>query len=415
MTPGGRAPLVFKPRKDMTMPFQARITQLQEILRDRGWAGAVLFYSRDVFYYTGTAQPAYLVVLPGDYMLFVRRGFAFAQSDCGLAPERMAAEARLERIARRMFPGPGEGRPVGTELDLLTVANARRLQQVLGNRPLVDISPAILDQRTIKNAAEIACVKKACAAVHAGHLRTVSCLRPGMTELALAAEIEHAQRLAGHEGVFFIRVPDFVMSRGPLASGANLRRTSGTIYTITGTGMSSAVPAGPSRRVIEAGDLVMVDIPACVDGYHADQSRTFSAGRAPDRALDLFARLRDVADHVIAHLAPGMTTGEVFDLAQERADALGLGETFLGFESQANAHFVGHGVGLEVNEPPMLARHGKALLAAGMVLALELHIMEPGGLTVKLEDTVHLTNAGVDILTLSPRELTVVQTTDSGH
>jgi Xaa-Pro dipeptidase len=391
------------------MHYEERIAHLQEILRERGLCGAMLFYSRDILYYTGTAQPAYLVILPGDYMLFVRRGFAFAQRECGLASERIAAESRLENIAGRMFPGSGAGRPVGTELDLLTVPHARVLQQALGDRPLVDVSDAILDQRMIKDRMEIEMVRKACRAVHAGHSRAVACLRPGMSELALAAEVEHAHRLAGHEGAFFIRVPDFVMSRGPLASGPNLRRTSGTIYTITGTGMSSAVPAGPSRRIIQEGDLVMVDIPTCVEGYHADQSRTYAAGRAPERAIDLYAGLREVEDHLISHLAPGMTTGEAFELALDRADGLGLGQTFLGFEAQANAHFVGHGVGLEVNEPPMLAKHGKTALAAGMVLAIEMHLMEQGGLVVKLEDTVYLTDAGVEILTISPRELIVVK------
>lgn len=390
------------------MRFDRRITHLQEVIRERGLAGAVLFYSRDILYYTGTAQPAWLVVLPGDYALFVRRGLAFAQEDCGLTPERIISESRLEAIARRMFPGSGTARAVGTELDVLTVAQSRGMRRALGDRRLADISGDILNQRMIKDPGEIASLKKACDAVHAGHLRILACLKPGMSELALAAEIEYAQRLAGHEGDFFMRVPDFVMSRGPLASGPNLRRTSGTIYTITGTGLSSAVPAGPGRRIIEAGDLVMVDIPTCVEGYHADQSRTYAAGRTPDGALDLFARLRGVADHLIDHLRPGMTAGDAYHLARERAAALGLEKTFLAFESQPDAHFIGHGVGLEVNEPPLLARNGKATLAPGMVLAIELHVMEPGGLTIKLEDTVHLTPGGVEILTMSPRELFTV-------
>jgi len=391
------------------MPFENRIKHLQGSIRQRGLAGAVLFYSRDILYYTGTAQPSYLVVLPEDYMLFVRRGFAFAEKECGLAPGRIAAESRLETVTRRMFPGNGAGQRVGTELDVLTIAQSFVWQRALGDRKLVNLSGDILAQRMIKDATEIESLKKSCAAVHAGHLRIVAQLRAGMSELALSAEIEHAQRLAGHEGAFFMRQHDFVMSRGPLASGPNLRRTSGTIYTITGTGLSSAVPAGPSRRIIEAGDLVMVDIPTCVDGYHADQSRTYAAGHAPAGAVALYTRLRETADYLIDHLRPGMTTGEAFALALEHATALGLEESFLGFEAQAPSHFIGHGVGLEINEPPLLARNGKEPLMSGMVLAIELHVMQPGGLTLKLEDTVHLTDDGVELLTVSPRALIVVQ------
>ena len=390
------------------MKFELRIAQLQEAIRDRGLTGAILFHSRDIYYYTGTAQPGYLVVLPDDYRLLVRRGYDLVLRESGLAPERILDERHLQAMAHRFFPGPGTGEKIGTELDLLTVPHARSLSRVLGGRELVDISEVVLQQRMVKDADEIDSIKKACAAIQAGHLAAVSCLRAGLSELELAAAVENAQRLAGHEGCFFMRLTDFVMSRGPLASGPNLRQASGTLFTIPGAGLSPAVPTGPSRRRLESGDLVLVDIPACVEGYHADQSRTYAVGRAPGKALDLFHRLRDTADHLIGSLRPGLTSGEAFALAQARAVELGLEAAFMAFASQAKAHFVGHGIGLELNEPPLLARHGATVLKEGMVLAIEMHVMEPEGLTLKLEDTVHLTAQGTQILTLSPRELPVI-------
>lgn len=390
------------------MPFEKRINRLLEVIQDRDLAGAILFYSRDILYYTGTAQPSYFVVLPRDYMLFVRRGYEFALRECGLEAERIVSESDINRICRRMFPGGGAPKKVGTELDVLTVAQSHSLSRALGERDLVNISDEILKQRMLKDPEEIESIRKACYALHAGHLAATSGLRTGMTELELAAMVENAQRLAGHEGVFFMRSPDFFMGRGPLASGPNLRRTSGVVYTITGVGLSNAVPAGASRRTMELGDLILIDIPACVNGYHADQSRTCAMGRIPEGALDLFYRLRDVSDSLIGSMSPGMTTGEAFALARDRAMELGLGQAFMGFESQANAHFIGHGIGLELNEPPLLVRKGDVCLKPGMVLAIEMHVMIPGGLTVKLEDTVHLTPEGVQILTMSPRELAEV-------
>jgi len=388
--------------------YERRVNHLQEVLRGRGLAGAILFQSRDIFYYTGTAQPSYFVVLPNNHMLFVRKGYEFARRECGLEAERIVSETNIEAICQQMFPGGGAREKLGTELDVLTVLQSRRLSRALGGRELVDVSGDVLNQRMIKDPKEIESIKKACCALHAGHMATVSCLRAGMSELELAANVENAQRLAGHEGIFFMRLPDFVMSRGPLASGPNLRQTSGTVYTITGIGLSSAVPAGPSHRIMEPGDLVLVDIPACVEGYHADQSRMYAVGRIPEGALDLFYRLREVSDFLFNSLSPGMTTGEAFALAEGRSMELDLGPAFMGFESQANAYFVGHGIGLELNEPPLLVRQGNVLLESGMVLAIEMHVMVPGGLTVKLEDTVHLTQEGVQVLTTSPRELTLV-------
>jgi len=198
------------------------------------------------------------------------------------------------------------------------------------------------------------------------------------------------------------------MSRGPLASGANLRQTSGTLFTLSGAGLSPAIPTSASRRIIEDGDLVLVDIPTCIAGYHADQSRTYAVGQARQRAFDLFQSILQVADYLIGNLRPGMTCGEVFSMALAEAEASGIGDSFMNFDSGAKAHFVGHGIGLELNEPPLLARHGSAVLKAGMVLAIEMHLMERDGLALKLEDTVFIAPNGVEILTSSPRELMVV-------
>jgi Xaa-Pro aminopeptidase len=347
------------------MKFELRINRLQEAIRDRDLAGAILFYSRDIYYYTGTSQPAYLVVLPDDYRLLVRQGYEIARRESGLEAERILDERKPQAMIQRLFPGPGTGEKVGTELDMLTVPHAQSLYRALGGRQLVDLSPAVLQQRMVKDAGEIESIGMACAAIQAGHLAAVSCLRAGRSELELAAAVENAQRLAGHEGCFFMRVTDFVMSRGPLASGPNLRQTSGTLFTLSGAGLSSAVSTGPSRRIMNRGDLVLVDIPACVEGYHADQSRTYAVGQAPARASDIFCYLREVADHLIRRLRPGMTAGEAFALAQARAVELDLGEAFMAFASKAKAHFVGHGIGLELNEPPLLARHGDTVCRRG--------------------------------------------------
>lgn len=95
----------------------------------------------------------------------------------------------------------------------------------------------------------------------AGHKAVLSTLIEGVSELEVAAAVENAHRLAGHEGIFFIRQPDIFMSRGPISSGPSFFGTSGVVYTISGVGVSPSVPAGPSKRKIVGGDLVMVDIP----------------------------------------------------------------------------------------------------------------------------------------------------------
>lgn len=396
----------FDPRPE-TMSAPERIAVLQAALQERGLAGVILFYSRDVFYYTGTAQPAWLVVRPDDYALFVHKGIDFARRESILPSEHVREARSLDAVCEVMFPGPGLGEPVGSELDLLSVRQAEAYRQALGARRLVDCSSMVLEQRMIKSADELGLIAEACAALHAGHLAALKTIAPGITELELAAAVENAHRLAGHDGLIFMRRIDFCMSRGPLASGPNLREISGLVFSITGRGLGPAVAAGPSRRTIEDGDFVLVDIPTCVSGYHADQARMYCLGDPPDGAASLFERLKAVADRLIDSLRPGMTSGQAFDLAWAEAEARGLGTSFLRFPSGVRAHFIGHGVGLEMNEPPILARDGRETLEAGMVLALEMHVMEPEGWTLKLEDTVLLTETGCRVLNLSPRTLSV--------
>lgn len=390
------------------MPGAERIHCLQEILKDDGVTGGILFHSRDVCYYTNTAQPSYLAIRPDEYMLFVRRGYDIAVAESWLDAGRIVNERSLEKIIQTMFPGPGfPGEKIGTELDLLTIPQARALNRSFNGRKLADISHHILRQRMIKDEREVQSIRKGCAAVHSGHLAAVSALRPGVTELELAAAVENAQRVAGHEGCFFLRSSDFVMSRGPLASGPNLRHTSGTLYTLSGTGLSSAVPTGPSRRIINDRDLVLIDIPACIEGYHADQSRMYAVGETPPRVAVLFEKLREVADHTIRNMQPGIVLKDLFHEALSKAGSIGLKDSFMRFDNGSRAHFIGHGIGLEINEPPLLSATSDIVVSPGMTIALELHLMEPDAdeYTLKLEDTLHITETGAEILTLSPRLL----------
>jgi Xaa-Pro dipeptidase len=390
--------------------FPDRIANARARLEADNLAGCILFYSRDVLYYTGTAQPAWLILRPDDYRLFVRSGMEFTARESWLPPDRITRERSLSAAAREMFPGEGRGRDIGTELDLLPVLQAPVFQKAVGGRRLVDFSPAVLEQRGIKAEEEVEVIREACAAAAAGHEAAVEFLSSNAekTELALAAAVENAHRLAGHEGLFFMRQADFVMGRGPLASGPNLREISGVVFTITGRGLSAAVPAGASRRPLKRGELILIDIPTCIKGYHADQTRMYCLGRPPHHAVDLYDRLLELADGLLESIRPGLTCDQVYGMARREAGRLGIEDSLLRFPTGIQAHFVGHGLGLELNEPPLIAGGRSDELMANMVLALELHVMDRDGITLKLEDTFLLSETGCRLLTSSPRGLTVV-------
>ena len=386
------------------MDLTRRIDRLQELLQEQNIGAAYLFYSRDIFYYTGTAQPAYLAVWPDDYVLFVKNGYELACDDVFIDRQRLQPERRPETVLG-ILKSRLKVLRVATELDLMPARQFLEFQHHLAGCKLLDVSPLVLRQRQAKDQAELAHIHRACQAVDAGHHAVIAVLRAGITELELAAAVENAQRLAGHEGHIFIRRSDFFMSRGPLASGPNVLKFSGMVYSVTGVGLSPAVPIGPSRRRIETGDVVVVDIPTLVEGYHADQTRTYVVGAAAEPVKALYRRLQAVADHLIEIIRPGMSGGDIYQAALQQAEQLGVSAAFLRFGPGRKSRMIGHGVGLEVNEPPILAAYDNTVVGQDFVITLEMHLLDPDVGLVKLEDMIRIGRAKNEILTLSPRHL----------
>ena len=388
------------------MNRENRIKILQNKMGELELCGALLFYSRDILYYTGTAQPSYLVVLPDDYFLFVRSGFEFALNDVFVNKEKVREERRLGNIFKEMFSGRElVSNRVGAELDIITVEQFKEMEKIFSGYEFVNVSPLVLEQRKRKDSSEIGKIRKACDALHRGHEAVLATLKEGITELELAAAVENAHRLAGHEGIFFIRQPDFFMSRGPISSGPNLFKISGVVYTITGVGLSSSVPAGPSLRRIVRGDTVIVDIPTLVEGYHADQTRTYCLGKASPEIKSMFKDLVTIADHLIFHIKPGMKCSEIYRIALEKTKELGRSDHFQNFGKGKKSRLIGHGIGLELNEPPVPSEYDHTEVGENYVIALDIHMMDEAAGVVKLEDMILIKEQGNEILTRSPRRL----------
>ena len=386
------------------MPGARRIRSFQKILAREGIGAALLVYSRDVFYYTGTAQPSYLVVTPNSFVLYVRSGIEFALEEVFIDRKRVKEERRLDRVFRQVEPMI-EGRRIAVEKDVLTAAQFEEVRDVFSGFEFTDAAGPVWEQRKIKDPDEIERTRKACVAIHRGHEAVLSALGDGITELELAAAVENAHRLAGHEGQVFIRKPDFVMGRGPLASGPNCLRISGVVFAVSGVGLSPAVPAGPSRRRIRKGETVIVDIPTQVEGYHADQTRTYVVGKADPRIEDTHDAIRSVADGLIRFIRPGIECRTVYRKALDLAEDLKISDRFLHFGNGRACTMIGHGVGLEVNEPPVFSAGDRTKLSAGNVMTIELHAPVGDLGMVKLEDMILIGEDKNEILNLTDRTL----------
>ena len=268
-----------------------------------------------------------------------------------------------------------------------------------------DVTPAILDQRMIKEEREIAATRCAAAVADAGHRALARALEPGREELALAADVEKAMRVAGHEGFQPLRHPEARSGGVFLMSGTHLTVRGGHGLIVTGAGLSAGSPYGASRRVVQGGDLVVLDTGSTTNGYTADVSRTFAVGEPSSLQRDLFEAVRRTEEAVLEALRPGVAIGEIYERA-ESVVAEGAGPAF-GPGSLALPGFVGHGIGLELDEPPVLWPREKGALRQGMVLAVEIEVSAPDhGLMAKLEDTVVVRSDGAEVLSHVPRALT---------
>ncbi|MCW8880880.1 MAG: Xaa-Pro peptidase family protein [Sedimenticola sp.] len=389
-----------------------RIKQFQRAMVEQGMGAALLFYSRDIFYYAGIAQPAFLAIFPDDYRLFVRSGYPYAIQTAGIEASHITEERRLDFIYQEYFSYLWN-KTLGIELDLLPARQYLEYHSLFQGFEIVDASPLILAQRAVKSDYEVEQIRRACRIVETGQKTVKENLRPGISELELSAMIENSHRLAGHEGGIFLRHPDLPLGMGPISSGSNLSDFTGIVYSISGIGLSPALPIGPSNRIIDEGDQVVVDIPSMVNGYHADQSRTYIAGKARPRVRGMYADLREISDYVIDSIRPGMGCDQVYDLAMEKAAEMRVQDQFLRFTGDSRCRLIGHGVGIEVNEPPVLIANNRAIIPDSCVLAIEMHMLDKQAGVVKIEDTVLIRSTGNEILTKASRNL--IETADASY
>ena len=383
-----------------------RIKRLQKELSSTGADAVLLTYSRTTLYYAGTTHPSIFIVTPEDYRLLVMRGLDRVLEETCLDTDKISPGKGYKDAKEWLNTRKIEQGTLGMELDILPAAQYFKLSALFSEFGIIDISGLILEQRKTKDPQEIEHTREACRIVHEGHLRILDVLREGMTELELSSEIEDAHRKAGHEGLYFIRQPDFFMGLGPLASGVNLSKIAGKIRSITGVGQSPSIPMGASTKTIKRGDMIVVDIPTHYHGYHADQSRTYVLGRPPHICRTMYSGMKEIADRIIEMLRPGISCDDLYKKALKVAEEIGMSSYFmrLGVDPK-RVPFIGHGVGLEVNEPPLLGKNDHEVLEEGMIIALELEMSASVGEVVKLEDMLLITSGEAELLTMTSRDL----------
>jgi Xaa-Pro dipeptidase len=219
--------------------------------------------------------------------------------------------------------------------------------------------------------------------------------------------MENAARRGGGDGMVWPRRWDsYLPAGGIVASGPNAWVVSGEAMTVTGVGLSPALPWGPSSRRLEPGDLVVVDFTLSYEGYHCDMTRTYCVGSPNQEQRDLWERLLELHLQVVDRVRPGVTGEELYLVAKALAEDMGLIDNFMGVGSERGS-YIGHSIGLELDEWPVLGAGYREPLPVGAVITIEPKIMIPGKGAVMVEDDIVVTPSGHEVISTLERVLFV--------
>jgi len=253
--------------------------------------------------------------------------------------------------------------------DSLTVSTYLKLKERLDNVEFKDASNVMWSLRKIKDSDEISLMKKAAELTSLGMQKALEIVEAGISEREVAAEIEYAMRKKGSDGVSF--------------------------DTIVSSGLNSAYPhGGCGDRVMKEGDFVVVDVGAKYRSYCSDMTRTFIIGKPSPKQLKIYETVRKAQMLAAENVRAGVEAREIDHIARDFISRAGYGEYFV--------HGLGHGVGLDIHEPPTLNPYSKDVLSEGNVLTIEPGIYIPGFGGVRIEDTVLVLDSGVEKLTDAP-------------
>ncbi|MDW7740185.1 MAG: Xaa-Pro peptidase family protein [Bacillota bacterium] len=265
---------------------------------------------------------------------------------------------------------------IGFEAKNVVFSTYREMQDKLPGE-LVAVETSAEELRMVKDEKELELLSRAAELLDRAFGYLLEIIRPGMTEQELALELE----------IYLLK------------SGAEKR----AFNYIVASGIRGAMPHGTaSSKVMQDGELVTIDFGAVFDGYATDMTRTVSLGEPDEKQREVYDIVYRAQKNAAEAIRPGLKGFEIDTVARDIITEAGYGEQF--------GHGLGHGVGLETHEQPVLNPKSKTILKAGMVVTVEPGIYIPGWGGVRIEDMVVVTKEGMSVLTKSPRELTVIQT-----
>lgn len=363
-------------------------------------ADAILISANpNIYYTTGRFFRGYTYISQGRKPLwFVIKPVVFDKEDDILfirKPEEIPSLLKTYG-----YPEPSS---IALETEDLTYSDILRLKNLFPEASLINGSKVMKRSRMTKTDWEIS-EMKADGVHHANvysHIK--DCYKPGMTDLEFQIEIERRLRLEGALGVSRVAGNLMEINLGSVISGENADTSGPYEFTMTGEGMHPVLPVGANNSRILSGHTVMIDMNGAFNGYQTDMTRVWYL----DEVSELARKAHDCSIRILRHLEkislPGLPVKEMYEEAIKIVEEHRLKEFFMGHVSQVG--FIGHGVGIQLNELPVVNARSKDILQEKMTIALEPKFVIPLVGAVGVENTYVVTPSGLENITVFPEQL----------
>ena len=363
------------------MDHKGRLKKLHTAFESNSLDGLLVTHLPNIRYLCGFTGTSGVLAIPETGSVFFTDGRYSEQARAEVKGSRVviARKPPLAAAAEWLAENKNKGkkpRRLGIESEHLTVAARSQLASLLRhNFRLRDTRGLVERARMIKDTDEIALLQAAAVLGASLFDRALEVIRPGVTENEVAAEMEYAARRSGAEQMSF--------------------------PTIIAAGKRSALPHGrASAAAIPSRGFVVCDFGVILTGYCSDRTRTVHVGRPTDQARGMYEAVREAQAAAIETVKAGASVGEVDQAARKILKKRGLERHF--------THSTGHGVGLEIHEPPRIASGQTEVLCPGMVITIEPGVYVAGTGGVRIEDVVVVTERGCEILAPTSKELITI-------
>jgi Xaa-Pro aminopeptidase len=385
--------------------IERRIAGLQCLLEQERLDGALLCHPVDMFYFSGTAQNGYLwVPRRSSPVLWVQRSLERARQESPL--REIHPYPGLQQLVRQV-PGK-DGSRIGLEMDVLPATDLLRIERQMPRATFEDASGLIRRLRQTKSPFEIGWMRTA-ARLHAEVFAEIPrMIRSSRTELDLSARIEYALRCREHQGLVRIRRWNQYLYYGPVVSGSSGCYPTPFDGPVGALGLYPALPQGAGRKRLAPGEPILVDVAFGYNGYFVDKARTFALGPLSEEWIEAHHLCQSIQEEILGRLKPGKPCSEVYrEVLRTFENTSALWPHLMGCGDN-KVPFLGHGVGLELDEWPVLAAGFDEILVPGMTVAIEPKLFPPGRGGVGLENTYLVTDQGAERITDFPDDLVII-------